>query len=55
MSYLLERDAINGKQGKAFLTLNGVINELFGVKKIQTDYDTSITSATAVILPRPPA
>lgn len=39
MSYLLERDAVNGKQGKAFLTIDGVINELFSAKKIQTDYE----------------
>ena len=37
--YLLERDAINGKQGKAFLTLNGVNNELFSIKKFNTDYE----------------
>jgi thiol-disulfide isomerase/thioredoxin len=39
MSFLLERDALNGKQGKAFLTLNGEINELFSIKKLQTDVE----------------
>jgi len=39
MSYLLERDALNGKQGKAFLTLNGENNELFSIKKFQTDVE----------------
>jgi thiol-disulfide isomerase/thioredoxin len=39
MSYLYERDALNGKQGKAFLTLNGEINELFSIKKLQTDVE----------------
>ena len=38
MSFLLERDALNGKQGKAFITINGEINELFGAKKVQTRY-----------------
>jgi hypothetical protein len=39
MSFLLERDALNGKQGKAFLTINGEIHELFGAKKVQTDVE----------------
>ena len=39
MSFLLERDALNGKQGKAFLTLNGEINELFSIKQLQTDVE----------------
>lgn len=37
MAFLLEKDAINGKTGKAFLTLNGKNYELFGLKKIQAD------------------
>jgi hypothetical protein len=39
MSFLLERDALNGKQGKAFLTLNGENNELFSVKKFSADVE----------------
>ena len=39
MAFLLERDALNGKQGKAFLTIDGSINELFSIKKFQTDYE----------------
>lgn len=39
MSFLLERDALNGKQGKAFLTLNGENHELFSIKKLQTDVE----------------
>lgn len=39
MSFLLERDALNGKQGKAILTLNGENHELFSVKKLQTDVE----------------
>ena len=37
MSFLLERDALNGKSGKAFLTVNGRNKELFGAKKISAD------------------
>lgn len=37
MSFLLERDALNGKTGKAFLTVNGKNNELFSIKKFQSD------------------
>ncbi len=39
MSYLLERDALNGKQGKATLTLNGEIHDLFSIKKLETDVE----------------
>ena len=34
MSFLLERDALNGKSGKAILTRDGRNHELFGAKKI---------------------
>lgn len=37
MSFLLEKDALNGKQGKAIMTLDGENHELFGAKKVQTD------------------
>ena len=37
MSFLLERDALNGKSGKAFITVNGKNKELFGAKKINAD------------------
>ena len=37
MSFLLERDALNGKSGKAILTREGRNHELFGAKKIQAD------------------
>jgi len=37
MAFLLEKDALNGKQGKAIATINGQNQELFGAKKIQTD------------------
>jgi hypothetical protein len=38
MSYLLERDALNGKEGRVFCTINGRQIEMFGTKKIQLDY-----------------
>ena len=37
MSFLLERDALNGKSGRAFLTINSQNQELFSLKKLQTD------------------
>ena len=37
MSFLLERDALNGKSGRAFLTINGQNQELFNLKKLQVD------------------
>ena len=39
MSYLLAQDAPNGKQGKAFITVNGENHLLFGLKKVQTDVE----------------
>lgn len=37
MSFLLAKDAINGKQGKAILKLNGENHELFHIKKLTAD------------------
>ena len=37
MAYLLERDAINGKEGRAFCNISGRQVEMFGLKKIQVD------------------
>lgn len=37
MSFLLERDALNGKSGKGFITIDGRNQELFGLKKFQSD------------------
>lgn len=39
MSFLLEGDSLNGKAGRAFLTINGRNVEMFGLKKIQADSD----------------
>lgn len=38
MSYLLERDALNGKEGRAIATINGKQIELFGAKNINAEY-----------------
>lgn len=37
MAFLLERDALNGKSGKAFITENGRNQELFSLKKFHSD------------------
>ena len=37
MSFLLERDALNGKSGSDFMTINGENHEMFGMKKFQSD------------------
>lgn len=37
MAFLLERDALNGKSGSAFMTLNGQNIEIFQMKKFQSD------------------
>ena len=37
MSFLLERDALNGKSGSGFMTINGENHEMFGMKKFQSD------------------
>ena len=39
MSFLLERDALNGKEGKGFAGVNGRNIEMFGMKKFHTDAD----------------
>ena len=37
MAYLLERDTLNGKEGRAYCTINGQQIEMFSLKKIQVD------------------
>ena len=37
MAFLLERDALNGKSGSAFVTINGENHEIFQMKKFQSD------------------
>lgn len=37
MAFLLERDALNGKSGSAFLTIDGENHEIFQMKKFQSD------------------
>jgi type VI protein secretion system component Hcp len=37
MAFLLERDALNGKSGSAFMTVDGQNHELFQLKKLQSD------------------
>lgn len=35
MAFLLERDTINGKEGKAFITIDGRNQELFSIKNLE--------------------
>lgn len=37
MAFLLEKDALNGKSGSAFMTINGENHEIFQMKKFQSD------------------
>lgn len=37
MSYLLQQDGLNGKSGKAFITIDGRNVELFGLKKFESN------------------
>lgn len=37
MAYLLERDGVNGKSGKAFATIDGRNVELFGLRKFEAN------------------
>ena len=37
MSFLLERDALNGKSGSAFINYKGENRELFGIKNFHSD------------------
>ena len=37
MSFLLERDALNGKSGSGVITINGENHQMFGMKKFQSD------------------
>lgn len=48
MAYLLEKDAINGKEGRVFCTIDGRMVEMFSVKKVQIDYSLNETDFTVV-------
>lgn len=48
MSFLLERDTLHGASGKAFITRDGRVNELFGAKKIQTQADIQGTDMKVI-------
>lgn len=38
MAYMLARDALNGKEGRAFVTINGRQIELFNCKNVKLEY-----------------
>ena len=48
MSFLLERDTLHGAAGKAFLTINGQVKELFGAKKVQTQAEIQGTDMKVI-------
>lgn len=48
MAFLLERDALNGKQGSAFMTIDGQNIEMFGMKKFQSDAEFQETDFKVV-------
>ena len=48
MSFLLERDALNGKRGSAFMTINGQNIEMFNMKKFQSDAEFQETDFKVV-------
>lgn len=48
MPFLLEHDALNGKQGSAFMTLNGQNIEMFNMKKFQSDAEFQETDFKVV-------
>ena len=48
MSFLLGRDTVHGAAGKAFITMDGQIKELFGAKKVQTQAEISSTDMKVI-------
>jgi len=48
MSFLLERDTLNGAAGKAVITVDGQVKELFGAKNVKTQAEIA-TSDMKVI------
>ena len=48
MSFLLEKDSLNGKAGKAFVTINGRNEEVFGLKKFQADAEFQVADFNVV-------
>lgn len=48
MSFLLERDALNGKSGRAFAVIDGRNVEMFGLKKFQADAEFQESDFTVV-------
>lgn len=48
MSFLLEQDSINGKSGKAFAIIDGVVEEIFGLKKFESNAEFQLADFTVV-------
>jgi len=47
-NYLLQPDAMHGAAGKAFITIDGHVKELFGAKKLQVQADINTTEMKVI-------
>lgn len=48
MSFLLAQDTVHGAAGKAFITVDGQVRELFGAKKIEAKANISATDMKVI-------
>lgn len=48
MSFLLERDTLNGASGSAFITQDGVVQQLFQAKKITANSNVQTTDMKVI-------
>lgn len=48
MSFLLAQDTVHGAAGKAFITVDGQVRELFGAKKINAKANISATDMKVI-------
>ena len=48
--FLLEKDALNGKEGTGFLTINGEIHEMFSMKNMGTSSAWSLIAITILVI-----
>lgn len=48
MSFLLERDTLNGAAGKAVITRDGQVQELFGAKNVKTQAETAVSDMKVI-------
>lgn len=48
MSFLLERDTLNGAAGKAVVIRDGQVQELFGAKNVKTQAETAVSDMKVI-------